>query len=163
MKVDDAHDIDIVMSMHNLMEYSYNYSKASRILWQYFEDEPAINVANGDIADFNAANATANSFKVKVKMACKQATIDVGIMAPLRYLSILWRPLEILWINCEINLDINWSKECVIVATAVAGQDASFSVTDRKRYVPVVTLSTQDNTKLFEQSKCSFKRTIDLQ
>ena len=65
MKVDDAHDIDIVMSMHNLMEYSYNYSKASGILWQYFEDEPAINVANGDIADFNAANATANSFKVK--------------------------------------------------------------------------------------------------
>ena len=49
------------------------------------------------------------------------------------------------------------------MATAVAGQDASFSVTDRKRYVPVVTLSTQDNTKLFEQSKCSFKRTIDLQ
>ena len=64
-------------------------------------------------------------------------------------------------INCEINRDLNWSENCVIVATAVANQGTTFSITDRKLYVPVVTLSTQDNTKLLEQLKSGFKRTIN--
>ena len=46
-----------------------------------------------------------------------------------------------------------------MVATNVANQDAIFLITDTKRYVPVVTLSTQDNTKQLEQLKSSFKRT----
>ena len=54
-------------------------------------------------------------------------------------------------INCEINLDLNCSKKCVIVATTVADQGATFSTTDTKLYVPVVTLSTKDNVKLLEQ------------
>ena len=45
--------------------------------------------------------------------------------------------------------------------TAVANQDPTFSITDTKLYVPVVTLSTQDNTKLLEQLKSGFKRTIN--
>ena len=56
-------------------------------------------------------------------------------------------------INCEINLDLNWSKKCVIVATAVRNQGVTFSITDTKLYVPVVVLSTQDNSKLFKQLK----------
>ena len=69
------------MSMYNLIEYSENYSETSEILWQYFENERAINVANADIADFNVANATSNSLKSKEKMACKQAKVDVEVMA----------------------------------------------------------------------------------
>ena len=64
-------------------------------------------------------------------------------------------------INCEINLDLNWSKKCAIAVTAVTDQGATFSITDTKFYVPVVTLSTQDNAKLFEQLKSAFKRTIN--
>ena len=64
-------------------------------------------------------------------------------------------------INCEINLDLNWSENCVIVATNVTAQATRFSLTDRKLYVPVVTLSTQDNAKLLEQLKSGFKRTIN--
>ena len=64
-------------------------------------------------------------------------------------------------INCEINLDLNWSKKCVIVVTDVEDQGAIFSMTDAKSYVPVVTLSTQDNAKLLEQLKSGFKRTTD--
>ena len=82
-------------------------------------------------------------------------------MVPLKYLSQFWRPLEIPLINCEINLDLIWSKNCLIVAADVADQGATFLITDTKLYVPVVTLSTQDNTKLFEKLKSSLKRTIN--
>ena len=58
-------------------------------------------------------------------------------------------------INCEINLDLNWSEK-----TAVTNQRATFSITDTKLYVPVVTLSTQVNTEILKQLKSGFKRTI---
>ena len=45
-------------------------------------------------------------------------------------------------INCEINLDLNYSIESVIVATAVVNQGKTFSITDTKLYVPVTILST---------------------
>ena len=62
-QVDNAKDIDIVMPMYNLIEYSDNYSKTSGSLWQYCKDIPAVN-NNGDIVDFNGTNAT-DSFNFK--------------------------------------------------------------------------------------------------
>ena len=82
-------------------------------------------------------------------------------MVPVKYLSNLCRNLEKPLANCEINLDTKWSKNCVIVATNAAGQATTFSITDTKLNVPVVTFSTQDNAKLFEQLKCGFKRTVN--
>ena len=64
-------------------------------------------------------------------------------------------------INCKINLDLNWSEKWLIVATALANQGATFSITDANLYVPVVTSSTYDNAKLLEQLKSGFKRTIN--
>ena len=64
-QVDDAHDIDVVMAMYNLIEYSANYSKTQTILWQYYGDEPAL-TANAS-TDFNAANATSELFEIKEK------------------------------------------------------------------------------------------------
>ena len=85
-------------------------------------------------------------------------------MVPLKYLSNFWRTLERSLINCEINLeiklDLNWSKNRVIVANN-ANQDTRFSITDTKFYVSVVTLSIEDNTKLLEQIKSGFKRKIN--
>ena len=85
-------------------------------------------------------------------------------MVPLKYLSNFWRTLERSLINCEINLeiklDLNWSENRVIVANN-ANQDTRFSITDTKFYVPVVTLSIEDNTKLLEQIKSGFKRKIN--
>ena len=85
-------------------------------------------------------------------------------MVPLKYLSNFWRTLERSLINCEINLeiklDLNWSKNRVIVANN-ANEDTRFSITDTKFYVPVVTLSIEDNTKLLEQIKSGFKRKIN--
>ena len=51
-------------------------------------------------------------------------------------------------INCEVNLILTWSANCVIVYTNVANQNATFTITETKLCVPVVTLSTQDNSKL---------------
>ena len=62
--------------------------------------------------------------------------------------------------NCEINLILTWSTNCVIVSTNAANQNATFEIADTKLYVPVVTLSTQDNSKLFQQLKSCFKRVI---
>ena len=60
-------------------------------------------------------------------------------------------------INCEVNLELTWSKDCVITNSTGAGK---FQITETNLYVPVVTLSTQDNVKLLQQLKSGFKRII---
>ena len=82
-------------------------------------------------------------------------------MVPLKYLSNFWRTLEMFLINCEINLILTWSANCVIVASNVANQNATSSITDTKLYVPLVTLSSQDNAKLLQHLKSGFKRVIN--
>ena len=149
-EIDNAEDIDIVMPMYNLTEYSLNYSKTSLILWQYYNDEPNDNLANSE------------SFKSKVKKTGSTPadvnTKDVKIIVPLKYLSNFWRTIEMPLINCEVNLVLTWSKDCVITNSIGAGK---FAITDTKLYIPVVTLSTQDNTKLLHQLKSGFKETIN--
>ena len=78
-------------------------------------------------------------------------------MVPLKYLSNFWRTREIPLINCEVNLILTWSLACVITNSTGAG---TFEITDTKLYVPVVTLSTQDKSKLLQQLKSGFKRVI---
>ena len=63
-------------------------------------------------------------------------------MVQLKCLSNFRRTLKMSLINSEISLDLNWSENCVIVATNVAAQATTFSITDAKLYVPAVTLST---------------------
>ena len=162
-QVDNAKYIDIAMPMYNLIEYSDNYSKTPRIKWQYCKDIPAVN-NNGDIVHFNGANGT-DSFNSKAKITGQtdnDGEIDnVEIMVPLKYLSNFWRTLEMPLINCEVNLILTWSANCVIVSTNVANQGAIFTITETKLYVPVVILSTQDNAKILPQLKSGFKRTIN--
>ena len=63
-------------------------------------------------------------------------------------------------INCEVELILTWSAYCIIISTNVANQVPTLTITETNLYVPLVTLSTQDNAKLFPQSKSGFKRTI---
>ena len=81
-------------------------------------------------------------------------------MVPLIYLSNFWRTLEMPLIHCEIELILDWSANCVIIYTDVANQVPTFTITETNLYVPVVTLSTQDNSELLRQLKNGFKRTI---
>ena len=161
-QIDNAKDIDIVMPMYNLIEYSDNYAKTTGSLWQYCKDIPARD-NNDEIAAFDANNLT-DSFNSKVKFTGEtddDGTKDVEIMVPLKYLSSFWRTLEMPLINCEVNLILTWSSTCVIASLIVANQAATFEITDTKLYVPVVTLSTQENTKFFQQLKSGFKRVIN--
>ena len=149
-QVDNAKDIDIIMSMNNLIEYSDNYVTKSGSLWQYYRDEPNNNLANSE------------SFKFKVKITGKTPAADnekdVEIMVPLKYLSNFWRTLEMPLINSEVNLILTRSSTCVITNSTGAG---TFERTDTKLYVPVVTLSTKENAKLLQQLKSGFKRVIN--
>ena len=148
-EIDNAQDINIVIPMYNLIEYSDNYSNTSGSLWQYYKDDPNINLDNSE------------SFKYKVKITRNTPvngnTKDVEILVPLKYLSNFWRTLEMPLISCEVELILTWSKNCVITNSTGEGK---FAITDTKLYVPVVTLSTQENVKLLQQIKSGFKRKI---
>ena len=90
-------DIDMVMQMYNLIEYSNNCSKTSGSLWQYYRDEPYL-YNNGAIAGFSCDHNNNTSFKFKTKIASRTRNNDrkdVKIRVPLKYLSNFWRTLEI--------------------------------------------------------------------
>ena len=101
VEIDYCQDIDIIMPMYNLIEYSDNYSKTSGSLLQYYRDEP-----NDNLAD-------SQSFKSKIKIAGKTPNNgnekDVEIIVPLKYLSNFWRTLEVLLTNCEVGLTLTLS------------------------------------------------------
>ena len=95
---------------------------------------------------------------------------------PLKYLSNFWRKLQAPLINCEISLDLRRSKNCVLTSKATGQADpnadpaiiginnptnAEFSITDCKLYVPVVTLSTENENRLLEQFKTKFSLTVE--
>ena len=81
-------------------------------------------------------------------------------MISLKYLSNFWKTLEMSSIIYEFESTFNWSANCVIIYTNIANQVPTFTITETNLYVPVVTLSTQDNAKLLPQLKSGFKRTI---
>ena len=161
-QIDNAKDIDIVMAMYNLTEYSDNYAKTTGSLWQYCKDIPARN-NNNETTEFTVGNIT-DSFTFKAKITDQtgdDGTKDVEIMVPLKYLSNFWRTLEMPLINCEVSLILTWSSTCALISTNVRNQNATFAITDTKLYVPIVPLSTQENTKFLQQLKSGFKRVIN--
>ena len=125
-QTDNCKDIDIVMSMYNLIEYSDNYAKTSGSLWQYYRDEPNDNLADSE------------SFNSKIKITGKTPNNgnekNVEIMVPLKYLSNFCRILKMPLVNCEVSLILAWSS---ITNSTGAG---AFEIADTKVYVPVVTL-----------------------
>ena len=82
-------------------------------------------------------------------------------MAPVKYLSNFWRTLELPLINCNINLQLKWSKKCILAASTGNNQNTSFQINDTKLFVPTVTLSTRENIKFLKQLEFGFKRTIN--
>ena len=101
------------MPKYNLIEYSDNYSKLSGSLYHYYRDERFLMI----IDDFPANSNNSASFKFKTKIAGRtgnDGTKNVKIGVPLKYLSNFWKTLEMLLINCEINLILSWSNRCFI-------------------------------------------------
>ena len=145
-ETNNAQVIDIVMQMYNLIQYSDSYSKTSRSLSQYYKDDP---------------NDNSESFKSKVKITGNSPasgnTKDVKIIVQLKYLSNFGGTFEMPLFHYEISL-LTWSSTCVITTSTGEGR---FTRTDTNLYVPVVTLSTQDNAKLFQQIKSGFRGTFN--
>ena len=147
LEINDEHDdtaenLDIVMRMYNLIEYSDNYQDSSATLYQYKRDEPRDDLAN------NLATNTLSSFKYKVNLLGNPNIVgnvarrNVKIVVPLKYLSNLFRSLEMPLINCKIKLNLTWKKECVFSTdndanAANAANNPVFIINDTKLYVPV--------------------------
>ena len=160
--VDNAEDLDIVMPMYNLLEYSQNYSMTSGSLWNYYKHEI-------DDVDDNASDGKSFRYKTKIVGNTQERpgneedenrssvpTLNVEVTIPVKYISNFWRSLDLPLINCEIELE----KDCVLIQhyNNIAG--VNFVITSTKLYVPVVTLSINDNIKFLENIKQGFKRTI---
>ena len=156
--VDTAENLDITMPMYNLIEYSDNYQDSSATLYQYKRDEQPEDNA---IADLTVNNSS--SFKYKVSLlgdpvhAGGIARRNVKVVVPLKYLSNFFRSLEMRLINCKIKLNLTWKKECVL---SNQNGPAVFIINDTKLYVPVVTLSKEDNKDFIEQQNKGFQRSI---
>ena len=178
VKIENAEDLDVVMAMYNLLEYSKNYRKTTGSLWNYYRDQPS-----STIGDNNITNSILNSESFDYKASFMENGVthdnltknDVKAVAPLKHLSNFWRHLDIPLINCEVELILTWFKNCVLIdkSTREANYDASpvlyeidnpenatFKITDVKLLVLVVTLSKENDIKHLEQLKAGFKRTI---
>ena len=147
--VDTAESLDITMPMYNLIEYSDNYQDSSATLYQYTRDEPPEDDA---VADLTADNSSSLKYKISLLgnpvVANNIARINVKVVLPLKYLSNFFRSLEMPLSSCKIKLSLTWKKECVL---STDDSNAVFVINDKKMYVPVVTLSKEDNKDFIKQ------------
>ena len=113
--VDTAENLDIVMPMYNLIEYSDNYQDSSATLYQYKRDEPPEVDA---IADLAVNTSSSSKYKANllgniaaaIPNVARVARLTVKIVVPLTYLSNFFRSLEMPLINCKIKLNLTWKK-----------------------------------------------------
>ena len=102
----------------------------------------------------------ASSFKYKASLITNTEANGtkkgVKIAVPLKYLSNFWRSLEMPLINCKVELSLKWYERCLLTVA----NTATFKITDAKLYVPIVTLSAEDNAKLSKLLDEGFKRSI---
>ena len=173
------------MPMYNLLEYSKNYRKTIGSLYNYYRDE-LTNDNNDNFANRNIVNSEAFKYKNKITGNTynvdagaegydvnKNGTQEIELAIPLKYLGNFWRALNIPLISCEVFLELKWNKKCAItslerrqvdagppVVRDNAPTSATLSITDCKLYVPVVTLSKDDEIKLLTNLKSGFKKEI---
>ena len=106
--------LNVVIPMHNLIEYSKNYKKTTGSLWNYYRDEPNSGLA-GDNNNINYSIKDSKSFDYKTSITRKSEgnnveKNDVKIVVPLKYLRNFWRTLDMPLIRCEVSLTSTWSK-----------------------------------------------------
>ena len=164
---EDAEDLDIVMPMYNLLEYSKNYRKTIGSLYNYYRNELTNdNIPAGNTFD-NMRVINSDAFEYKSKIigntynvdatdanydANKEGTKEIELAIPLKYLGNFWRGLNIPLVSCEVSLELKSNTNCVITilqkrdidAACPAKVDnvptgATFSITDCKLYIPVIT------------------------
>ena len=176
--IENAEDLDFVMPMYNLLEYSKNYRKTTGSLFNYYRDESNSGTQGNNNNTINYSIKDSKSFDYKTSITGElegnNVEKDVEIAIPLKYLSNFWRNLDMSLIKCEISLTLSWYEKCVLTIRATRETvtdtpaisainnpiNAVFKVTDCKLHVPVVTLSSEEDNELLDQLKLGFKRTI---
>ena len=179
VKTDNAEDLDVVMPMYNLLEYSKNYRKTTGSLWNYYRDEPSSTIGANNITH---SILNSESFDYKANFMENGVTHnnltknDVKIVVPLKYLSNFWRSLNIPLINCAIELILTWFNNCVLISKTTRKADynanpiarkidnpenAIFQIKDTKLYVPVVTLSKENDIEFLEQLNQGLKELLN--
>ena len=155
VKNDNVEDLDVVIPMYNLLEYSKNYKKTTGSLWNYYRDEPSDPLSSNSESFKYKASITENTYNIgadeegyDANKVCKNET-EVVIL--LKHLSNFWKSLNIPLINSQLELILTWSKNCVLAGmkvraaqnnnpAVVAPAGLDFKITDTKLYVPVVIL-----------------------
>ena len=184
--IEDADDLDIVIPMYNLLKYSKNYRKAIGSLYNYYRDELSDDADDNNFDNIKVVNS--NTFKYKSKITGNTYNVDTNVddydvnkngkqeielAIPLKYLGNFWRALNIPLISCEVSLELKWNKNCVITSLEERQVDAgppivrdnsptgaTLAINNYKLYIPVVTLSKDDEIKLLTNLKSGFKREI---
>ena len=169
--------------MYNWLVYSKNHNKTTGSFWNYYRDEPKEESTGAGNAAIKHSIKNSKSFDQKTSITGTLEGDNTGkeaeIVVPLKYLNNFWRTLDMPLINCETNLVLTWSENCVLKSKVTrdkfigTGTDenpqfpeinnprnSTFKITYTKLYVPVVTLSTKDDNHFLEQLKPGFKRTI---
>ena len=182
--IEDVDDLDIVMSMYNLLEYSKNYRKTIGSLYNYYRDELSDDADDNNFDNIKVINL--NTFKYKNKITGNTYNVNAGaqgydvnkngtqevlsIAIPLKCLGKFWRALNIPLVSCEVFLELKWDKNCVITSLEQRGigrgnrdnapTGATHTINDYKLYVPAATLSKDDEIKLLTNLKSGFKGEI---
>ena len=149
--------------------------KTTGSLWNYYRDELSNPLSSNSESFKYKTSITGNTYNVGAGEAGYDANKvgknETEVVIPLKHLSNFWRSLNIPLINCEVELILTWSKNCVLADMTVRDAQGNnpaivapvlleFKITDTKLYIPVVTLSKENEIKLLEQLKSGFKRTI---
>ena len=184
--IEDAEDLDIVMPMYNLLEYSKNYRKIIGSFYNYYRDELSDDADNNNFDNIKVVNSNAFKYKNKIigntynvaaaaadYVAANEGTQNIELAIPLKYLGNFWRALTMPLISCEVSLELKWDKNCVITSLEerqVAAPPpmvrdnsptgATLNINDCKLYIPIVTLSKDDEIKLFTNLKSGFKTEV---
>ena len=127
--IENAEDLDIVMPMYNLLEYSKNYGKTIGSLYNYDRDELSDDDDNNNFDNIKVVNS--NAFKYKNKITGTTYNVDAGaagcdankngtraieLAISLKYLGNFWRALNMPLISSEVSLELKWNKNCIITS-----------------------------------------------
>ena len=161
IKIDNTEDLDVVMPMYNLLEYGKNYKKTIGSLWNYYRDQPSDPLSTNSESFKYKTSITGNTYNVDLTIvgdggnpipnpnydANKVGKNETEVVIPLKHLSNFWRTLDIPLINCEVEIILTWTKNCILadmtiradLPAIVAPTGLEFQITDTKLCVPFVT------------------------
>ena len=129
VQIENPEDLDVVMLIYNLLEYSKKYRKTTGNLWNYYRDEPSDPLSSNSESFKYKTSITENTYNLSDGAdgydADKVGKNETEIVVPLKHLNNFWRTFNIPLIQCETELILTWSKNCALVdlTATVAGNN----------------------------------------